>query len=153
MTDRFRSLNRLGCVACAALLGTLVGSQDAAALQGPTSGAATAKTLILPSKPGSVKGLSDEASIGAFSGQISYSVPLDLPAGRGGFGPGLSLTYSGDLGNGPLGVGWSLGQIAIRRTLRLGVPTYRDTDELELIGIGSGGRLYRDENNQNRRSF
>jgi RHS repeat-associated protein len=150
MTDRFRSFNRLGRVACAALLGTLVGSQDAAALQGPTSGAATAKTLTLPSKPGSVKGLSDEASVGVFSGQVSYAVPLDLPSGRAGFGPGLSLTYSGDLGNGALGIGWSLGQIAIRRTLRFGVPTYRDTDELELVGIGGGGRLYRDSSNQNR---
>src|SRR5207249_3281220 len=83
----------------------------------------------------------DLASVNMFAGQITYSIPIDLPRGRAGFGPGLALSYSGDLGNGPLGVGWTLGSIAIRRSLREGVPRYDDSDELELIGVGEGGRL------------
>src|SRR3954454_6100953 len=98
----------------------------------PSPGAVTAQTLHLPDKPGSIKGLADPATISTFSGQVSYSIPIVLPAGRAGFGPSLTLAYSGDLGNGPVGVGWNLGAIGIRRALREGVPTYSDTDQLEL---------------------
>jgi len=98
-------------------------------------------TLKLPDKPASVAGLSDAASVGVFSGQVSYSVPLDLPAGPAGFGPSLSLSYSGDLGNGPFGIGWGLGSISIHRSTRHGVPSYGAADEFELVGVGGGGRL------------
>jgi RHS repeat-associated protein len=102
----------------------------------------TAQTLILPDKPASINGLADPASVKVFSGQVDYKIPITLPAGRAGFGPSLALNYSGDLGNGPLGVGWTLGTFAIKRSLRYGVPSYTDADELELIGIAGGGRLY-----------
>jgi RHS repeat-associated protein len=97
----------------------------------------------LPDGPGSVRGLADDASIGVFSGQVAYSVPIELPESRGGFGPSLSLTYAGELGNGPLGVGWSLGHASIRRSTRHGVPSFSSADELELSGLGGGGRLVR----------
>ncbi|WP_158620001.1 FG-GAP-like repeat-containing protein [Corallococcus sicarius] len=97
--------------------------------------------MKLPDGPGSVRGLSDGARVDVFSGQVGYSVPLDLPAGIAGFGPKLSLTYSGDLGNGPLGVGWAMPQVVLRRATRLGVPAYTSADELELAGVGGGGRL------------
>jgi RHS repeat-associated protein len=111
-------------------------------VDGPAPGAVTSQTLTTPDKPASVKGLADPASVKVFSGQVEYSVPIVMPPGRAGFGPSLSLAYSGDLGSGPLGVGWTLGTFAIKRSLREGVPTYSDADELELIGIGGGGRLY-----------
>src|SRR5215471_1380450 len=120
-------------------LGT--GARSAWALQGPQPGAASANKLTLPNRPGSVQGLSDAASVNAFSGQVGYAVPLDLPKGPAGFGPQLAFTYLGELGNGPMGIGWTLGDIAIRRTLRYGVPHYTSADELELSGIGGGGRL------------
>jgi RHS repeat-associated protein len=113
------------------------------ALSGPSPSAVSASTLKLPDKPASVRGLSDAASVDVFSGQVSYSVPLDLPAGPAGFGPNLSLVYAGELGNGSLGVGWSLGAISLSRSLRQGVPTYSDADELDLVGIEGGGRLVR----------
>jgi RHS repeat-associated protein len=111
-------------------------------VDGPSPGAVTAQTLVLPDKPGSIKGLADPASVKVFSGQVAYSIPIVMPPGRAGFGPSLALSYSGELGDGPVGVGWSLGSFAIKRTLRYGVPSYTDSDELELIGIAGGGRLY-----------
>lgn len=121
----------------------LVAVRPASAMvDGPTEGAVTAQTLIVPDKPASIKGLADPASVKVFSGQVAYSIPIVMPPGGAGFGPSLALNYSGNLGNGSLGVGWTLGTFAIKRTLRYGVPTYTDADELELIGVAGGGRLY-----------
>src|SRR5712692_4384881 len=42
------------------------------------------------------------------AGQFTYSIPLDVPTGRAGMQPSLSLQYSSGAGNGLLGVGWWL---------------------------------------------
>ncbi|NOK01954.1 hypothetical protein HNV27_10110 [Myxococcus xanthus] len=76
-----------------------------------------------------------------FSAQVRYGVSFDLPRGVGGFSPKLELSYSGALGNGLVGVGWSLPVMSVRRSLRHGVPAYTSADELELVGISGGGRL------------
>lgn len=107
----------------------------------PAPGSVTANTLILPSGPGSVRGLPSDPSVDPFSGQVRYEVPIETPA----FGPSarIALRYSGDRGNGPLGIGWNLTGVEIRRSTRLGVPSYTDADELELVGLpGSDGRLF-----------
>ena len=122
------------------------GAEQAFALQGPMPGAVSASKLKLPDGPGSVRGLADAASLNVFSAQVSYSVPIQLPRGRGGFGPELAISYSGELGNGPIGLGFTIGEIAIRRSLRHGVPAYENTDELELVGIEGAGRLIPDAN-------
>lgn len=123
------------------VLGLCAMPAQAFALGGPSPGAATAQTVKLPSGPGSVRGLADNATVSGFTGQVEYAVPIDLPAGPGGLAPSLSLGYDGDLGNGPLGVGWALSQPGIRRSLRLGVPSYTALDELELVGLGGNGQL------------
>jgi RHS repeat-associated protein len=111
------------------------------ALGGPSPGAVSPQTVKLPAGPGSVRGLADDAAANTFTGQVDYAVPIELPAGLGGLTPVLSLGYDGGLGNGPLGIGWTLSQAGIRRSLRLGVPHYNTTDEIELVGLGAGGQV------------
>ncbi|MDW4812180.1 RHS repeat-associated core domain-containing protein [Shewanella fidelis] len=41
-------------------------------------------------------------------GQASYQVPIELPPGRNGIQPKVSLSYNSQSGNGIAGVGWSL---------------------------------------------
>src|SRR3954471_12152740 len=86
------------------------------AVTGPLPGAATAQTVSLPDGPASVRGLADRASVETFHAQLSYSVPIELPRAAAGFAPSLSLAYSGALGNGPVGIGWSIATPAIRRS-------------------------------------
>jgi RHS repeat-associated protein len=107
----------------------------------PLPGAVNSQTLRLPDGPGSVRGLADNPQVGVFSAQVAYSVPLQLPEGHAGLKPGLEVVYGGELGNGPVGVGWSLPVASIRRGTRLGVPAYSSADELEVVGLGGGGRL------------
>jgi RHS repeat-associated protein len=119
----------------------VAGATPAWALDGPAPGAVSAETLKLPDGPGSVRGLASDPSVDVFSGQVSYEVPIEVPAARRGLAPKLSLAYRGDLGNGPLGVGWSVRTVAIERSTRLGTPRFDASDELLLTGVGAGGRL------------
>lgn len=105
---------------------------------GPVAGAVTAERLKLPSGPSSVRGLADEPTVDPFYGQIGYSVPIEVPEGLGKLAPALSLTYSGALGNGALGIGWTMPGGRIERSQRLGVPSFTDADELEISGPVSG---------------
>jgi RHS repeat-associated protein len=120
----------------AAAAAAFVVPRVAGAVNGPAPGGVTAETVKVPDAPGSVRGLVNDASVSAFTGQVSYQIPIALPGGPGGFAPKLALGYSGALGNGPLGIGWALTQVSVRRSLRLGVPSYTASDELELVGLG-----------------
>ena len=61
-----------------------------------------------------------------FTGTGNFTIPLELPAGRNGLGPQLSLHYSTGNGNGPFGMGWDLSLPGVRRKTSKGVPRYRD---------------------------
>src|SRR5687767_3348078 len=104
----------------------------------PAAGSVTAERLKLPAGPSSVRGLADEPGVDPFAAQLDYRVPIELPPGLGGLAPALGLAYSGALGNGPLGIGWSLAESQIRRSTHLGVPKFDGTDTLELTGFASG---------------
>ena len=120
----------------------LLAPASAWAVGGPPPGSIEAGTLTLPSGPGSVRGLADDATVNVFTGQASYQIDFELPAGPGGFRPSLGLNYEGAFGNGPYGVGWGLTLPHVRRDTRLGVPDYASTDlVLEIVGIGGGGPL------------
>jgi RHS repeat-associated protein len=120
------------------VLVTCVGIRGAGAVGQPAAGGVTAQTVKVPDSPGSVRGLASDASVSSFTGQVAYQIPIELPGGPGGLAPKLALSYSGALGNGPLGIGWTIGQVGVRRSLRIGVPTYTSNDELELLGLVGG---------------
>src|SRR4029079_13748356 len=124
----------LGAVAASLLLLPRV----AEALEGPAPGAASASTIKLPDGPGSVRGLADPATVNVFTGQGGFQSPISVPSGRAGLTPSLALRYSGALGNGPIGIGWTFDVPMVRRSDRGGVPAYDDGDELELSGVGDG---------------
>src|SRR3712207_4722825 len=72
------------------------------------------RPLALPAEP-----IASGASVGYLPGswevtprgQFLYSISLDVPDGRAGMQPSLSLQYASSGGNGFLGVGWSLSGI------------------------------------------
>ncbi len=68
-------------------------------------------TLAFPPGPvvssGKVGTLPGGGEVGP-SGDYHYTLPIEVPIGRAGMTPSLSLTYSSTAGNGPVGVGWSL---------------------------------------------
>ena len=95
-------------------------------------------------------------------GGATYTIPLQVPEGVGGFSPALSLTYSSNSGNGIAGFGWNIGGLsAITRSPKtyyhdgscVGVDL-TSTDRLSLDGqrlicvsgtYGANNSLYRTE--------
>ncbi|MDD5355895.1 MAG: SpvB/TcaC N-terminal domain-containing protein, partial [Candidatus Omnitrophica bacterium] len=86
-----------------------------------------------------------------FTGALTYSVPISVPAGRKGIQPNVVLVYSSQSGNGILGMGWSLELGCIERSTKNGVPAYNNSQDTfifksggsttELVNIG--GNEYR----------
>jgi hypothetical protein len=66
------------------------------------------------------------------TGAARFRIPIEVPPGPGGFAPNLELAYSSRSGDGPFGVGWSLGIPEIRCSDRFGVPNYADCAKYEL---------------------
>jgi RHS repeat-associated protein len=64
------------------------------------------------------------------SGDARVSYPIELPAGRNGMQPQLTLTYNSAGGNGWLGVGWDIAMPSVEIDTRWGVPRY-DTGQID----------------------
>jgi len=90
-------------------------------------------------------GLSGKSDL--FTGAFTQSVPISVPAGRGGAGPNLELVYRSGGANGFLGVGWDLALPAIERSTRHGLSYSGDDYVVRLAGAGDlvsvGGGEYR----------
>lgn len=80
------------------------------------------------------------------SGSANVSYPLELPSGRQGMQPDLSVTYNSSGSNGWMGLGWDLSIPMITIDTRWGVPRYDEEKESEIY-LFSGEQLARvDEN-------
>ncbi|WP_162902873.1 SpvB/TcaC N-terminal domain-containing protein [Taibaiella koreensis] len=93
----------------------------------------SAPVLSLPKGGGALKGIDEKFSVNAVNGTAGLEVPLPLSPGRGGFGPGLSVSYNSGSGNGPFGLGWSLGLPSIRRKTDKKLPAYQDDKESDVF--------------------
>jgi RHS repeat-associated protein len=90
--------------------------------------------VSLPSAPGSIDGVTDNARVTPNTGAMTFSVPIDVPRGFPGATPALALSYGSFAGDGPLGIGWDLAVPAIERTTARGLPTYTTADEFAFGG-------------------
>ncbi|MBA2519985.1 MAG: hypothetical protein H0V24_09990, partial [Chloroflexia bacterium] len=88
-----------------------------------------APQVTLPKGGGAVRGIGEKFSINPLNGTASLTVPIPVSPARSGFGPQLMLSYDSGAGNGPFGVGWSLGLPNITRKTDKGLPTYDDAGE------------------------
>ena len=77
-------------------------------------------------------------------GGASLSYPLEIPSGRQGMQPDLSLTYSSGGGNGVVGVGWDMPVPEIAVETRWGVPRYDPYYESEVYLLGGEQLLSKD---------
>src|SRR5262249_24947509 len=82
--------------------------------------------INLPQGGGAIKGIGETFQPNLFSGSGNLTVPIAASPGRDGFGPGLSLQYSGASGNGLFGLGWELSVPRIVRKTDKGLPRYDD---------------------------
>lgn len=97
----------------------------------------TASNLTdLPSGGGGVTPLGDRFQPDLVRGTGNYSVPLHLPLGPNELQPSFQLTYSTGAGDGPFGMGWSIGAFTIERRTDRGVPRYDDSDSFVLASAG-----------------
>lgn len=85
-------------------------------------------TISLPSGPGSIEGLGEAFQPTLNTGTAKYALQLQLPPGTAGHAAGLSLSYEGGSGNGPLGFGWRLPTAYVKRQTDKGIPRYIDSD-------------------------
>ncbi|WP_404782301.1 SpvB/TcaC N-terminal domain-containing protein [Streptomyces pristinaespiralis] len=70
------------------------------------AGPATAPSVSLPKGGGALRGIGETFGV---------QIPVPAPQGRSGFGPSLTLSYDSGAGNGPFGLGWSLGLGTVTR--------------------------------------
>ena len=92
----------------------------------------------------------DPPSADGFSGSAGFSHSFQLPPGRNGLQPSLSLSYSSSALNmalrnvtaGTVGTGWSLNEIAVVRTgVEVGTTNITFTDKFRLVLNGAGHKL------------
>jgi RHS repeat-associated protein len=87
----------------------------------------SANTISLPTGPGSIEGLGESFKPMLNTGMARYTVGIKVPPGVNGHTPVLSLTYDSGLGDGPVGIGWTMGPGSISRQTDKGIPRYVDS--------------------------
>jgi RHS repeat-associated protein len=113
--------------------------------------------IAIPKGGGAARGIGEKFDVSAQTGTGSLSIPLPLSPGRSRFGPELRLAYDSGQGNGPYGLGWTVGVPTISRKTDKGLPRYADGEESDVFVLsgaedlvplldGAGKRLRRTEN-------
>lgn len=94
--------------------------------------------ISLPKGGGALKGIDEKFEVNAANGTAAFSIPLPVSPGRNGFAPQSALSYNSGGGNGPFGLGWSVGVPSIQRKTDKGLPRYRDGGGEEDVFMFSG---------------
>ncbi len=68
-----------------------------------------------PTSTGGQTQTSVNSSVVGNTGTFTTGIEIDLPPGRAGMAPKLSLGYASGSGNSPLGMGWNIGMTSITR--------------------------------------
>jgi len=97
--------------------------------------------ISLPKGGGAVRSIGEKFAANPVTGTGSTTVPVWTTPGRDGFGPSLSLTYDSGVGNGPFGLGWSLGVPAITRRTDKGLPRYDDASSSDVFVLAGSEDL------------
>ncbi|HKO95844.1 MAG TPA: SpvB/TcaC N-terminal domain-containing protein [Pyrinomonadaceae bacterium] len=95
---------------------------------GSAGQAVSAPSISLPKGGGAIRGIGEKFGTNPVNGTGSLTIPIACSPGRSGFGPELSLSYDSGAGNGPFGLGWTLGLPSISRKTDQGLPRYRDSE-------------------------
>lgn len=104
----------------------------------PSDTVGTLPSIDLPKGGGAIRGVDEKLNVNQATGTASMTVGVFTSPARQGFGPKLALNYDSGAGNGPFGLGWSLGVPAITRKTSKGLPRYQDaadTDVFMLCGV------------------
>jgi hypothetical protein len=101
--------------------------------------AASAPTISLPKGGGAIRGIGEKFGANPVTGTASMTVPIPANPTRSDFGPQLSLSYDSGAGNGPFGMGWSLGLPQITR--KTGVPRYNDAQASDVFILSGAEEL------------
>ena len=98
--------------------------------------------------------LSENLDVDPASGTASISIPIEVPQGRAGLQPNLTILYNSSGSNGMLGMGWSLELGSIQRSLKQGNLKYNNSDKFifgqggaqqDLVDISGNGTEFRSE--------
>lgn len=90
--------------------------------------------LSLPKGGGAVDGIGTTFETDLNTGTGSYTIPINVPAGPNGIQPRITIRYHSAAGNGPFGIGWTMGLMAIARKTEGRIPDYGPDAEFVLVG-------------------
>lgn len=90
--------------------------------------------ISLPQGGGAIRSIGETFQPDPHMGTGNFTVPLELPPGRGALAPKLALSYSSASGNGPFGLGWQLPIPGVRRKTEKRLPRYDDSDIFVISG-------------------
>src|SRR5215216_1926908 len=100
----------------------------------PNKSGVADQILSLPKGGGAIKGIGEKFQADLHTGTGNFSIPIAVPPGRNGFQPEFALAYSTGNGNGPFGLGWSLGIPGVTLKTSKRIPRFQGEDIYVLSG-------------------